>query len=113
MPPVREFSLVVLANTRCAAIQHARRLGRREREILIITIRADLYLLYGKQGIPFDVVPGTYVQWWHQQIERHIQWGRIVRVRTHCIVGELMLSGVTYELTDGIERSEEVSEDAV
>lgn len=53
--------------------------------------RSELYLLFGKFGMPFDIVPETTVEPWHQQLRSHVRAGRLRPVRdlkTRLITGE-------------------------
>lgn len=83
-------SLVVLAATNELARQHADNIlnGRtRTVEIIGISQRADIYALYGRSKLPFDVMPKTPFQPWHLDLKHHIAWGRIVPVRQLDIIG--------------------------
>lgn len=78
-----EAAIVVLAATEAAAIAYGKRVrGSSWWKIIPLTQRADLYLLYGHNAVPFDVVPGTPIQEWHSQLQRHIEYNRIVPRRT-------------------------------
>lgn len=76
----------VLANTKQEAMKYAASLGW-HRGVLAIYQRADLYLLYGQENLSFDIVPGTPVLPWHQELEKHLNAGRLVRCRAHKVQG--------------------------
>lgn len=72
--------VAILANTANQARAYARRRFP-GRSTLALIQAADLYLLYGKSQIPLDVVPGTDIQWWHDDIAKHVAMGRVCWVR--------------------------------
>lgn len=74
--------IAILADTEELAVQYGSA-KRSNREIVIIVLwrRAELYNLYGKAGIPFDVVPGTRVQPWHVEVVQHVMYERLVPMR--------------------------------
>lgn len=81
--PPKEL-VVVAANSKREAVLHGMKI-KPGASVIPLLSRADLYLLYGKERVPFDIVPGTYVQPWHAQIWHHVKVGRIIPVRTFSI----------------------------
>lgn len=82
----KQQSYAILASNEQDAMKYAASLGW-QRGVLLLCQRADLYLLYGQQGLSFDIVPGTPVLPWHQELEKHLVGGRLVRQRAHTIQG--------------------------
>jgi hypothetical protein len=78
-----ELFMVILANSQLEALAYGKK-RRKYPWVRIIPLyrRAELYLLYGKRNVPFDVVPGTWVRPWHDEIWHHVTWSRIIPVRT-------------------------------
>lgn len=50
-------------------------------KLIYLHQRSELYLLYGKFGVFFDIAPGTEVKPWHQQFRSHVRAGRLSPVR--------------------------------
>lgn len=74
----------VLAATETEAVSYAATRFKVPRScVLTISQRADLYLLYGRQNLAFDVVPGTPFLGWHSELQSHVEYGRLKRVRVH------------------------------
>jgi hypothetical protein len=87
MPIQSEFDssqthIAILANTEELALRYGRQ-RRRNSTVQIIPLwrLAELYTLYGKSNVPFDVVPGTRVLPWHTEVMRHVNYGRLVPIR--------------------------------
>lgn len=77
-----EKAVVVLAATMDLAIRRGRQLRKNSWDRIIpITGRQHLYDLYGRSGMPFDIVPGTPLLDWHKEINHHVTYGRLVPVR--------------------------------
>jgi len=73
--------LVVLADTLDKAIAYGNKVRPSSLyDIMPMHKRSELYLLYGHRKMPFVVIPGTIVQPWHRELDRHIEWERIIPV---------------------------------
>jgi hypothetical protein len=74
--------IAILADTEALALGYGRQHRRNPGvQLLPLCQRADHYSLYGKSGVPFDVVPGTNVQPWHSEVLRHVKYGRLIPIR--------------------------------
>ena len=75
-----EAHVVILADTD----EVAREYGKRVRssswcKVIPISSAAQEYDLYGHEGLPFDVVPGTTYQPWHMnRLQHHMEYKRII-----------------------------------
>lgn len=73
--------IVVLADDKESAMKFGTKLRVMSTTgIMPMHQRSELYLLYGHRGMPLVIVPGTIVQPWHSELDRHLEMGRIILV---------------------------------